>query len=105
VTLEVKRTEPGLLQYRLCVEADLSCYAKYAIAEDILMAIVALVILVPEVLAEAPELIPEIVEELPQIIEELPLPEIAPPALPPPTYVPPLAPPITPPVMVPAPPM
>ena len=99
VTLEVTRTEPGLLQYRLCVEADLACYAKYAIAEDVLIAIIAIVILAPEAIPELIEELPEIVEELPELIEEVPeivpetppvpeLPPPGPPVMPPPSPVP-----------------
>lgn len=106
VTLEVTRTEPGLLQYRLCVEADLACYAKYAIAEDVLIAIIAIVILAPEVIPEIIEELPEIIEELPELIEEVPeiVPETPPvPELPPPG--PPVMPPPSPvPLPVPAPP-
>ena len=108
VTLEVRRTEPGLLQYRLCVEADLACYAEYAIAEDVLIAIIAIIILAPEVIpelvAEGPEIIaelPELIEEVGEIAPELPeipeLPAPGPPVMPP-------APPIPVPVPVPAPP-
>ena len=99
VTLEVTRTEPGLLQYRLCVEADLACYAKYAIAEDVLIAIIAIVILAPEAIPELIEELPEIIEELPELIEEVPeivpetppvpeLPPPGPPVMPPPSPVP-----------------
>ena len=108
VSLEVRRTEPGLLQYRLCVEADLACYAEYAIAEDVLIAIIAIIILAPEVLpelvAEGPEIIaelPELIEEVGEIAPELPeipeLPAPGPPVMPP-------APPIPVPVPVPVPP-
>lgn len=96
MTLEVTRTEPGLLQYRLCVTADLSCYAKYAIAEDVVIAIVAIVILapeaIPELIEEAPELIeelPELIEEVPDIVPEVPVPELPGPGLPPPVMPPP----------------
>ena len=71
VTLEVRRTEPGLLQYRLCVEADLACYAEYAIAEDVLIAIIAIIILAPEVIPELVAEGPEIIAELPELIEEV----------------------------------
>ncbi len=94
VTLEVTRTEPGLLQYRLCVEADLACYAKYAIAEDVLIAIIAIVILAPEAILELIEEGPEIIEELPELIEEVP--EIVP-ETPPVPKLPPLGPPVMPP--------
>lgn len=88
ITLDVKLSQPGLLLYRLCIEADFDCLAKVAAAEVVaLLILLAIVVavesagtLIPAIIEALPELgeVPALIESLPSMLEEIPFIEDAP---------------------------